>query len=110
VWHTNTPDALYIVHHSNEITTEKRIGQNTARLRDAELDDALTKARQSSDPAVLQQQYSIAQKRLTELVPAIPLYENYSSIAYQRHVKGVVFDTSHNTVYFPSVWLQKDPP
>jgi peptide/nickel transport system substrate-binding protein len=110
VWHTNTPDALYIVHHSNEITTEKRVGQNTARLRDAELDDALAKARQSSDPAVLQQQYSIAQKRLTELVPGIPLYENYTSIAYQRRVKGLVFDTSHNTVYFPSVWLQKDPP
>jgi peptide/nickel transport system substrate-binding protein len=110
IWHTNTPDALYIVHHSNEITTEKRIGQNTSRLRDAELDAALTRARQSTDPVVLQQQYSIAQKRLVELVPAIPLYAHYSSIAYHRYVKGVVYDTSHNIIYAPSIWLQKDPP
>jgi peptide/nickel transport system substrate-binding protein len=108
VWHTNTPDALYIVHHSNEITTGKRIGQNTARLRDPELDDLLATARQSQDPAVLKDRYSRAQKRLTELVPAIPLYENYASIAYRRNVKGVVFDTSHNTPFFAAIWLQPE--
>jgi peptide/nickel transport system substrate-binding protein len=110
VWHTNTPDALYIVHHSNEITTSKRIGQNTARLHDPELDALLATARQSQDPAVLKDSYSKAQKRLTELVPSIPLYENYTSIAYRRNVKGVVFDTSHNTLFFTAVWLQPEQP
>ena len=109
VWHTNTPDALYIVHHSNEITSSKRIGQNVSRLRDPELDSLLATARQSQDPAVLKDSYSKAQKRLTELVPSVPLYENYTSIAYRRGVKGVVFDTSHNTVFFTSVWLQPEP-
>jgi len=108
VWHTNTPDALYILNHSKEITSAKRIGQNTAQLRDPELDELLEKARRSSDPAQLQDLYSRAQKRLTELVPGAPLFENSSSIAYHRYVKGLVFDTSHNTVYFPSVWLQKE--
>jgi peptide/nickel transport system substrate-binding protein len=107
IWHTNTPDALYIVHHSNEITSSKRIGQNTSRLSDAQLDDALSKARESTDPNVLQQQYSRAQKRLIELVPAVPLYPSYSSIAYHRYVKGVVFDTSHNVPYAPSIWLDR---
>jgi peptide/nickel transport system substrate-binding protein len=108
VWHTNTPDALYIVHHSNEITSAKRIGQNTARLCDPELDALLATARQSQDPAVLKENYSKAQKRLTELVPSIPLYENYSSIAYRSNVKGVVFDTSHNTPFISTIWLQPE--
>ena len=110
VWHTNTPDALYILYDSHEITSAKRIGQNSSRLRDAQLDDLLGRARQSTDPAVLRDLYSKAQQRLTELVPGIPLYDNYSSIAYHRYVKGLVFDTSHNTVYFPSLWLQKGAP
>ena len=108
VWHTNTPDALYILHHSKAITTPKLIGQNTARLQDAQLDDLLTRARQSTDPVVLQELYSKAQRRLTELVPAVPLYENVPIIAYRNYVKGVVFDTSHNTPVFTCVWLDKE--
>src|SRR5690606_12436264 len=33
VWHTNTPDILYIRYHSDEITGE-RIGQNASYLED----------------------------------------------------------------------------
>ena len=108
VWHTNTPDALYILHHSDEITTPERIGQNTSRLRDPEFDDLVSRARQASDPVVLQDLYSQAQRRLIDLVPAIPLYENYTFIAYRKRVHGLLFDTSHNTPVFTAAWLDAD--
>lgn len=107
VWHTNTPDGLYILYHSNEIISPKRIGQNAARLHDSQLDDVLSQARQSQDPVLSQKLYSQAQKRLTELVPAIPLYENYTLTAHDAKVQGVVYDTSHNTPVFTSVWLDR---
>lgn len=106
VWHTNTPDGLYILYHSNEIISSRRIGQNTARLSDARLDELLTESRSSQDEARSRQLYSEAQQRLTELVPAVPLYENYSLTAHGPRVRGVVYDTSHNTPVFTSVWLE----
>jgi peptide/nickel transport system substrate-binding protein len=107
VWHTNTPDALYIIHHSAEITGSGRIGQNTSRLRDAPLDDLLARARRSQDPAEAKQLYSKAQQRLTELVPAVPIYDNYSVTAHDRRLRGVLFDTSHNTAIFIAAWLDE---
>jgi peptide/nickel transport system substrate-binding protein len=109
VWHTNTPDALYILHHSDEITTPARIGQNTSRLRDAVFDDLVARARQTSDPIALQDLYSKAQRRLVELVPAIPLYENYTFVAYRKRLNGVLYDTSHNTPVFTAAWLDEKP-
>lgn len=110
VWHTNTPDALYILFHSNEISSDRRIGQNSARLRDAQLDDLLARARRSGDPAEQQSLYSQAQKRLTEVVPSIPLTENVSIVGYSRRIQGLTFDTSHNTPVFITAWLSKDRP
>lgn len=109
-WHTNTPDGLYILYHSNSIASEKLIGQNSSRLRDPELDDALERARKSTDPSELQALYSTAQRRLTELVPAVPSYESHHMIAYRKEVKGVIFDTSHNTPLFIGLWLDKAAP
>ncbi len=105
-WHTNTPDGLYILYHSHSITTPKLIGQNSSRLRDAELDEVLERARRSTDPAELQKLYSQAQRRLTELVPAVPSYESHHMIAYRSNVHGVFFDTSHNTPSFLGIWLE----
>ncbi|MFC5694763.1 ABC transporter substrate-binding protein [Pseudomonas sp. GCM10022186] len=110
VWHTNTPDGLFILYHSQEITSPRRIGQNIARLRDDRLDGLLGQARRSTDPQLCQQLYSQAQQRLTELVPAVPLYENYSMTARSARVRGVVYDTSHNTPVFTSFWLEGERP
>jgi peptide/nickel transport system substrate-binding protein len=107
VWHTNTPDALYIAFDSHQITSPRRIGQNLSRLADPELDSLLERARRSQDPAQLKALYSAAQQRLTELVPLVPLFDNYSLIAYRKSVRDVIFDTSHNTVFFTSVWLDR---
>jgi len=107
-WHTNTPDGLYILYHSNSITTEKLIGQNAGHFRDAEVDRLLSAARTSHDPVALKSLYSQAQRRLTETVPAVPSYESQVLVAYRKNVKGVIFDTSHNTPFFTSVWLDTE--
>lgn len=107
-WHTNTPDGLYILYHSDSITSEKRIGQNGGRFRDAELDRLLAEARRSPDPARITQLYSQAQQRLAEQVPVVPSFESHVLVAYRNRLKGVIFDTSHNTVFLPSLWLQPE--
>ena len=107
IWHTNTPDGLYIVYHSKNITTAKFTGQNVSRLADPELDAILTKARATSDPTQLRPLYAAAQARLTELVPAVPLSENHSLVAYRRRVHGVIYDTSHNVPLLTTAWLQE---
>jgi peptide/nickel transport system substrate-binding protein len=62
----------------------------------------------SSCDAVVRDLYSKAQRRLTELVPAVPLYENHTIIAYHRYVHGVVHDTSHNTPFLACVWFDQN--
>ncbi|MHC8381015.1 ABC transporter substrate-binding protein [Pseudomonas sp. LB3P14] len=104
-WHTNTPDGLYILYHRLQINSERYTGQNTSRLQDPQLDQWLSDARRTRDPERLRVLYSQAQQRLTELVPAVPVYENHTLLAYRRSVNGVVFDTSHNTPFFTCVWL-----
>jgi peptide/nickel transport system substrate-binding protein len=104
VWHTNTPDGLYIIYDSHEITSPVRTGQNLSRLDDPELDTLLETARKTTDPEKLKSLYSDAQRRLTELVPVIPLFDNYSLIAYNKRVQGLIYDTSHNTVFLTSAW------
>lgn len=104
-WHTNTADGLYILYHSSAIPSARSIGQNGSRLRDPILDGLLDGARRSTDPAEQQRLYSKAQERLTEIVPAVPSYESHHMIAYNRRVRGIVFDTSHNTPIFVTAWL-----
>lgn len=107
-WHTNTPDGLYILYHSNAISTPKLIGQNAGRFRDDALDAALSAARRSTDPVELAALYRTAQQRLVETVPAVPVYESHVLVAYRKAVRGVIFDTSHNTPFFTSIWLDQE--
>lgn len=107
VWHTNTPDALFIVYHSDEIADETRIGQNTSRIQDEELDDLLLQARQTTDFDELDELYGEAQVRLEELVPAVPLYDFYSPWAVRDHVNDVLADSSHGTPLLTLAWLEQ---
>lgn len=109
-WHTNTPDGMFVLYHSESISTDKRIGQNVGRFRDAQLDRVLSAARQSRDPVELQALYGEAQKRLTETVPSVPSVEAQVLTAYGRQVQGVIFDTSHNVPFFTSIWLDRGQP
>ncbi|WP_210332601.1 ABC transporter substrate-binding protein [Methylosinus sp. H3A] len=110
VWHTNTPDALYINYHSSQIPNQNRGGQNTARLDDPALDDLLSSARHASDPENLKSLYSQAQARLIDLAPGVPVYDFYSMVGYHRRVQGVIFDTSHETPIFETIWLRQPAP
>lgn len=105
VWHTNTPDILYIRYHSDEITGE-RIGQNASYLEDETLDRLLEATREAPDGPEAEAAYAAAQKRVVELVPGLPLYENHSQFAYANRVKGVDIDTSHPVPVFTYAWLE----
>ena len=107
VWHTNTPDALYVVYNSDEITSEERIGQNSSRIQDADLDETLLKARQTTDEAELKELYTHAQERLAELVPAIPLYDFYTPWAVNTKVHDVLADSSHGVPLFTVAWIDQ---
>lgn len=104
-WHTNTPDGLFIVYHGKQISTPAFIGQNTTMLHDARLDALLSAARANRDPAALARLYASAQERLVTLMPAVPLYENHTLIAYRRSLRGMVYDTSHNMPFLTTAWL-----
>lgn len=104
VWHTNTPDILFIRYHSSEITGE-RIGQNASYLEDEELDDLLRITRETPDGPEAAEAYSAVQHKLLELVPGLPLYENHSQFAYADHLHGVVIDTSHPIPHLGRAWL-----
>ena len=106
-WFMNTPDILYILFHSKQIITETYIGQNYARLSDPELDRLLIEARHTLEPARLKELYSAAQRRLTEVVPSVPLFENQVKTAYHSYVKGLIYDTSHTKPCFTTAWLDK---
>ncbi|MET0251026.1 MAG: ABC transporter substrate-binding protein [Novosphingobium sp.] len=109
IWHTNTPDGLYIVYHGNQITSDRFIGQNVSRLADRRLDRVLQDARSTRDPERLRALYGQAQARLAELVPAVPLFENHTLVAYRRGLRGVVYDTSHNLPLLTTAWLEGRP-
>lgn len=107
-WHTNTPDGLFIVYHGSQVMGGPYTGQNVSRLRDPALDAILSQARRGGDPTTLADLYGRAQQRLAALVPAVPVFENHTLIAYRRAVQGVIFDTSHNTPRFETIWLDGD--
>jgi peptide/nickel transport system substrate-binding protein len=110
-WHTNTPDALYILHHSAEIINLPKVyGANTGRVHDPELDDLLARARRTLDQETQRALYSAAQRRMVELVPGVPIYETQHIFAYHRRLRGVLFDTSHTTPILTAAWLEKTIP
>lgn len=106
-WHTNTPDGLYIVYHGKQRDGGEYRGQNNSRIADPKLDAILAEARRGGPPARLAELYRAAQARLALLVPAIPTSENHTLVAYRGDVRGLIFDTSHNTPRFETVWLDR---
>jgi peptide/nickel transport system substrate-binding protein len=105
-WQTNTPDGLFILHHSQEIISPTTLGQNLSRLRDPELDGLLLGARRATDPSLERTLYSEVQRRLLELVPSIPLHDNHNLVAASSRVRGLLFETSHQAVFLTATWLE----
>jgi peptide/nickel transport system substrate-binding protein len=107
VWHTNTPDVLYIKYASSQIPDSEHLGQNLARLSDPALDKVLEQARETTDNARLASLYSQAQKRLVADVPGLPVYQNTVLWAFSKKLHDVVVDTSHGTPLLTYAWLSR---
>lgn len=68
---------------------EGRLGLNLARLRDAEVDEALAEARATTDLSIRKAAYKRFQERITELVPYIWLTVGVKYIAADNRVRGI---------------------
>lgn len=107
VWHTNTPDVLYIKYDSSQIPNSKHLGQNLARLDDPTLDKLLLEARQTTNPAQLTKLYAQAQERLTNVdLPGLPVYQNSVLWAFNKNLHDVFVNTSHGTPFLTYAWLK----
>jgi peptide/nickel transport system substrate-binding protein len=108
VWHTNTPDVLYIKYDSTQIPNAHRLGQNLAHLNDPKLDALLQEARETTNPTKLAKLYAEAQVRLTTVdYPGLPIYQNSVLWAFNKKLHNVFVNTSHGTPFLTYAWLSK---
>jgi peptide/nickel transport system substrate-binding protein len=105
VWHTNTPDALYVCYDGTQISTTNFIGQNDSRLNNPQLNAILQQARETTSAAQQKTLYAQAEELLQKLVPAIPLYDFYTPWAVRSNVHDVLADSSHGTPLFTIAWM-----
>jgi peptide/nickel transport system substrate-binding protein len=105
VWHTNTPDVLFIKYASSQIPNSRHLGQNLARLNDLALDSVLQQARETTDAAKLTSLYAQAQKQLVQDVPGLPVYQNSVLWAFNKKLHNVVVNTSHGTPLLTYAWM-----
>ena len=85
------PDSLaYTAYHSSQIPTDANgcVGQNTTFVSDPQLDQALDQARLSVKLSDRKDKYIVAQRRLGDLVPEIPLYQAVDVEAYNKRLAG----------------------
>ena len=85
------PDSLaYTAYHSSQIPSDGNscVGQNTTFTSDPQLDQALDQARLSVKLSDRRDKYVVAQRRLADLLPEIPLYQAVDVEAYNKKLGG----------------------
>ena len=85
------PDSLaYTAYHSSQIPTDANgcVGQNTTFMSDPQLDQALDQARLSVKLSDRKDKYIVAQRRLADVIPEIPLYQAVDVEAYNKKLAG----------------------
>ncbi|HVH65874.1 MAG TPA: peptide ABC transporter substrate-binding protein [Candidatus Acidoferrum sp.] len=85
------PDSLaYTAYHSSQIPTTDNgcVGQNTTYISDPQLDQALDQARLSVKLSDRKDKYIVAQRRLADLLPEIPLYQAVDVEGYNKKLAG----------------------
>ena len=85
------PDSLaYTAYHSSQIPTDANgcVGQNTTFVSDPQLDQALDQARLSVKLSDRKDKYIVAQRRLADIVPEIPLYQAVDVEAFNKRLAG----------------------
>jgi peptide/nickel transport system substrate-binding protein len=85
------PDSLaYTAYHSSQIPTDTNgcLGQNTTFVSDPQLDQALDQARLSVKLSDRKDKYIVAQRRLADILPEIPLYQAIDVEAFNKKLAG----------------------
>jgi peptide/nickel transport system substrate-binding protein len=85
------PDSLaYTAYHSSQIPSDANgcAGQNTTFISDPQLDQALDQARLSVKLSDRRDKYIVAQRRLADIIPEIPLYQAVDVEAYTKKLGG----------------------
>jgi peptide/nickel transport system substrate-binding protein len=84
------PDFMFAFFHSSRVPTHDNpdAGANRFRYRDRELDAWLTAGRASEDRDERRRLYALAQERLAEQLPALPLWHEDNIAVMRREVNG----------------------
>lgn len=106
-WSAATPDVLYLLYHSSQIARQNSFGQDTARICDRELDDALQHAWAAPTQRTSRILYEKVQRRLVQLVPNVSLHESHYLFAHHRDLRGIAYDRTHQTPVLTAAWLQQ---
>lgn len=88
------PDAFYDTYVSTRIPTRENggLGQNTTFTSDPTIDAAFKQGRSAVKQADRRSAYVTAQKRLAEIIPEIPLYQQLTVMGYNKRLKGIKFN------------------
>ena len=81
--------------------------QNVTRFSDPEVDAALEAAAGTADPEEKKAQYSIIQKKLWEVLPAIPVAVG-SSMTQYNSTRATGWPTQENLYAYPMSWAAPD--
>jgi peptide/nickel transport system substrate-binding protein len=83
------PDADYVWWTGKNANPPGSLALNIARLRDAQIDAALDRARASDDPEVRKEAYAEVQARQSELVPYVWLGHTQWAVGAQNDVRNI---------------------
>lgn len=100
------PDVLRILFHSDS-TKPAPSGYfaNLSQVKSDELDELLTKASETSEPAEREKLYDEAQKIVLEGYYILPLYDQQNHFLYRSEVSGVKALPTVSTPTFHDAWL-----
>jgi len=88
------PDAFYDGYVSTQIPTKENggLGQNSTFTSDPAIDAAFKQGRSSVAQNDRRSAYVAAEKRLSEIIPEIPLYQQLEVFGYLKKIQGIKFN------------------
>jgi len=88
------PDAFYDAYVSTQIPTKENggLGQNSTFTNDPAIDAAFKQGRSAAKQDDRRSAYVAAEKRLAEIIPEIPLYQQLGVFGYNKKIQGIKFN------------------
>ncbi|HEY3942260.1 MAG TPA: ABC transporter substrate-binding protein [Acidimicrobiales bacterium] len=103
---TASPTILFDYFDSSEIPIPGKSGQNASRLDNPTVDQWLTAAEASTNPATAQKDWDQVQKYVVDHAVSIPIELEPFILATSNSVHGLTFDRRDYPIYY-GVWLAK---